>query len=123
MDIEEAKLILSDNFNVKGNTLIGIMHEYSRFPKLEFWQAYESIECLAKNKIFSRELAEQVSYCYHNFLKGCLYHFAGGDEYSLDDMPDNFDAYIERLEYIQLYFFRGFDKELDDDMFELERYG
>lgn len=123
MDIETAKQILSDNFNAKENSFTYIMYERSRFPKEEFWQVYDSIECLVNNKVFSRELAEQVSYCYERFLIELICHFDGGQSYGLKDLPENFIDYIERLEYVKLAFYRGYDELLDDSSFALERYG
>ncbi|WP_074962165.1 hypothetical protein [Ruminococcus albus] len=123
MDIETAKQILSDNFNAKENTFTFIMYERSRFPKEEFWMVYDSIECLVKNKVFSRELAEQVSYCYERFLKELIYHCDGGDSHGLAYLPENSDVYIDRLDYIVTAFYRVYDKLLDDSFFELERYG
>ena len=123
MDIETAKQVLSDNFNAdKENTFTSIMYEQSRFPKEEFWQVYESIECLVMNKIFSRELAEQVTYCYERFLKEIIYHLDGDGTYVLDDFPVNFNAYIDRFDDIKLRFFRGIAELSDDSSFELERY-
>lgn len=123
MDIETAKQVLSDNFNAdKENTFTSIMYEQSRFPKEEFWLVYESIECLVKNKVFSRELAEQVTYCYDRFLKEIIYHLDGDGTYVLDDFPENFNAYIERFDDIKLRFFRGIAELNDDSSFELERY-
>ena len=123
MDIEEAKRILSDNSDPdKENTFTYIMCEESRFPKKEFWQVYESIECLVINKVFSRELAEQVNFCYQRFLKEMLFHFNPHDSSELADLPDNFNAYIERFDDIQFRFYRGIDKLSDESLFELERY-
>ena len=124
MDIEEAKQILSDNFDSdKDNTFTYIMYEKSRFPKEQFWQVYESIECLVKNKVFSRELAEQVTYCYDRFLKEIIYHLDGGRIHILRDLPENFYAYIERFDDIKLRFYRGSCELSDESSFELERYG
>ena len=123
MDIETAKQILSDNFNAKENTFTYIIYERSRFPKEEFWQVYESIECLVKNKVFSREIAEQVSFCYELFLKELIFHFKPNDLSDLDDVPDNISAYIERFDDIKLRFYRGSCELSDDSSFELERYG
>lgn len=123
MDIEKAKQILSDNFNAKENTFTYIMYEKNRFPKEEFWQVYDSIEFLVNNKVFTRELAEQVNYCYERFLKELIYHCDGGDSHGLADLPENFYVYIDRLDYIVTAFYRGYDKLLDDRYFELERYG
>ena len=123
MDIETAKQVLSDNFNAdKENTFTSIMYEQSRFPKEEFWQVYESIECLVKNKVFSRELVEQVTYCYERFLKEIIYHLDGDGKHILRDFPENFNAYIERFDDIKLRFFRGIAELNDDSSFELGRY-
>ena len=59
---------------------------------------YESIAALVEHRVYSDELASQISFVYQRMLKEMIWHFSPVDSSIVANMPKNYDDYIERMD-------------------------
>lgn len=122
MTIEEAKNIIRDNYECKAESFVYFLHEKDSFSKEQFWNFYDSIACLVRaDEEKTPELTMQITRNYEHILKYFIYHFNPKDEYKMKDFPENFNGYLERLDYILSAYHNSYDELLDDSFFELQR--
>ncbi len=121
MNLEEAKIIIADNYLGKEDSLLYLLYEDSYFSTEKYWAFYDSIACLASGHLKSEELSMQIASSYQRILKEILYHFDPNDISVLNNFPDNYNDYIERLDFAVLAYFESNPDLLDDEKFELQR--
>ena len=81
---------------------------------------YESIAALAEHRVYSDELAAQISSVYQRMLKEIIWHFSPTDSSVIANMPENYDDYIERMDSaVEAYMRRT--RIPDEEVLELRR--
>ena len=119
-DPTTSKQIIQDNYSGKKGTFIASLNDESCFRTELFWKLYESIATLAEHRVYSDELAAQISSVYQRLLKEMIWHFSPTDSSVIANMPENYDDYIERMDSaVEAYMRRtGIPEE---EVFELRR--
>ena len=122
MKTEIAKQIMLDNYKIENNSFMFFLHEKNYFSEEAFWEFYESITALALcNEEKSIEITEQITQNYQRLLKYIVFHFDPNDDFTLENFPENYVDYLERIEYALMAYFRGNVKLIDNDIFELQK--
>ena len=122
MDLDEAKLIIKNNFECKEGSFIYFLHEKHDFSTQQFLEYYDSVACLVQcTKERNHKEAMQITNCYERILEFIIYHFDPNDLYEISNFPNNYHEYLERLEYVIMAYRTGNIKVLDDSIFELQR--
>lgn len=122
MKTEIAKRIILDNYKIENNSFMFFLHEKNYFFEKAFWEFYESITALTLGgEERSMEIAEQITQNYQRLLKYIVFHFDPNDDFILENFPENYVDYLERIEYAIMAYFRGNEKMIDDDIFELQK--
>lgn len=122
MKAEIAKRIILDNYKVEINSFMFFLHEKNYFSEEAFWEFYESITVLTLcGEEQSIEIVEQITQNYQRLLKYIVFHFDPDDDFTLENFPENYVDYLERIEYAIMAYFRGNAKLIDDDIFELQK--
>lgn len=119
-DPTTSKQIIHDNYSGNKGTFIASLNDESRFRTELFWELYESIAALVEYRVYSDELAAQISSVYQRLLKEMIWHFSPTDSSVIANMPENYDDYIERMDCaVEAYMCRtGMP---DEEVFELRR--
>lgn len=122
MKTEIAKQIMLDNYKIENNSFMFFLHEKNYFSEEAFWKFYESITALALcGEEQSMEITEQITQNYQRLLKYIVFHFDPNDDFTLENFPENYVDYLERIEYALMAYFRGNVKLIDNDIFELQK--
>ena len=120
LDPTTSKQIIQDNYSGKKGTFIASLNDESRFRTELFWKLYECIAALAEHRVYSDELAAQISSVYQRILKEIIWHFSPTDSSVIANMPENYDDYIERMDSaVEAYMRRT--RMPDEEVFELRR--
>ena len=90
-DPTTSKQIIQDNYLGKKGTFIASLNDESCFRTELFWKLYESIAALVEYKVYSDELAAQISSVYQRMLKEMIWHFSPVDSSIVANMPKNYD--------------------------------
>ena len=123
MNIEKAKKIIYDNcYGVEGSFTDSLYNE-NMFSEEKFWNYHDSIVVLAglKKEEKDLELSMTLSRSYQRILKEFMCHFAPSDIADFDCFPENYDEYIERLDFAILAYAEGDLSLVRDDRFDLKR--
>ena len=119
-DPTTSKQIIQDNYSGKKGTFIASLNDESYFRTELFWELYESIAALAEHRVYSDELAAQISSVYQRILKEIIWHFSPTDSSVIANMPENYDDYIERMDSaVEAYMRRT--RIPDEEVLELRR--
>lgn len=121
MTIENAKKIIEDNYLCNENSFIYFLYEESCFSVESFWAYYESIAALAGEAEKDPEITRQITHSYQRILKEFLYHFDPVDISVLDNFPENYPDYIERIDFALQAYYSGDTDLLDDEKFTLQK--
>ena len=122
MKAEIAKQIILDNYKIENNSFMFFLHEKNYFSEEAFWEFYESITALTLCvEERSMEIAEQITQNYQRLLKYIVFHFDPNDDFTLENFPENYVDYLERIEYALMAYFRENVKLIDNDIFELQK--
>lgn len=123
MTIEAARKVLSDNYECRKNSFIYSLYEKCCFSVEKFWEYYDSIAVLSGLSAGEKnaELTMQVTETYQRMLKEIIYHFAPDDLAVIDNFPDNYNAFIDRIDLAVSAYFSNNIGMLDDKKFELQR--
>lgn len=121
MTTEEARKILSDNYDGKENSLIYALHEDEYFSVPKFWEYYGSIAVLAGLDAGEKSLAltMQITETYQQLLKEIIYHFAPDDGAVIDNFPENYNDYIDRIGIAVFAYFSNDVSMLEEEKFSL----
>lgn len=121
MDLQKAKQIITANFCKQENSLFYIMNEEGEFSTAAFWEYYDAIAFVTRNSIKSEELSTQIAIGYQNILQEIICHFAPNDIAVLKHFPENYNEYIERLDFAVLAYLQDEPEWLDDERFNLQK--
>ncbi|MBQ9935823.1 MAG: hypothetical protein IJO70_08250 [Lachnospiraceae bacterium] len=121
MTVEAAIQTLIDNYKGDNNSFMYYLHEKGYFSEEKFWEFYESITVLVINDVNSSEITAQITHSYQRLLKYIIFHFDPKDDYALDNFPENYIDYLERIEYAIMAYFSGSVKLIDEEIFELKK--
>ena len=120
LDPTTSKQIIQDNYSGKKGTFIASLNDESYFRTELFWELYESIAALAEHRVYSDELAAQISSVYQRILKEIIWHFSPTDSSVIANMPENYDDYIERMDSAVEAYMRRTEMP-EEEVFELRR--
>ena len=121
MNTEEAKNIIQNNFDCKENSFVYFLHEKNCFSIEQFWYFYDSIATLRNVEEKTTDLTKQITHCYEYMLKCFVFHLDPNDRYEMQDFPNNYNDYLDRLDYILTAYHNSITDLLDDSVFELQR--
>ena len=120
LDPTTSKQVIQDNYSGKKGSFIASLNNESCFRTELFWKLYESIATLAEHRVYSDELAAQISSVYQRMLKEMIWHFSSTDSSVIANMPENYDDYIERMDSaVEAYMRRT--RMPDEEVFEFRR--
>ena len=117
LDLTVSKQIILDNYSGKKGTFLASLNDESCFRTELYWELYESVAALAKQREYSEELAAQISFVYQRMLKEMIWHFSPADSSVIADMPENYQDYIDRMDIAVEAYMRRLD--MLDDAFEM----
>lgn len=123
MNIEKAKKIIYDNCYGIQESLVDSLYNDGVFSKEKFWDYYDSIVELVSLTKGEKdlELSMLISRSYQRILKEFMYHFDSSDVVHLEGFPENYNDYIERLDFATLAYFEGDLSLVKDEKFDLKR--
>ena len=121
MKIEKARKIILDNYDCNENSFMSFLHDKSYFSIEKFWEYYESIAAFVGVTEKSPEITRQITQSYQGMLKEMIYHFNPMDCAVLDNLPENYIAYLERIDYALLAYYTDNIDLLDNETFELQK--
>jgi len=119
--VEDAIQTLVDNYKGDNNSFMFYLHEKNYFSVEKFWEFYESITALILNNDNSSEITTQITHSYQRLLKYIIFHFDPKDDYVLENFPENYIDYLERIEYALMAYSSGNVKLIDDEIFQLKK--
>ena len=119
--VEDAIQTLVDNYKGDNNSFMFYLHEKNYFSVEKFWEFYESITALVLNNDNSSEITIQITHSYQRLLKYIIFHFDPKDDYVLENFPENYIDYLERIEYALMAYSSGNVKLIDDEIFRLKK--
>ena len=121
MTIDQAKHIIEANYSMQENTLTLLMYDDCEFSTEAFWVFYDAIACVTRAFEKDEVLTTQITVGYQRFLKEIIYHFAPNDVVIINHFPENYNDYIERLDYAVRAYLETNPEWFDDEMFDLQR--
>ena len=121
MNITEAKKILSDNYNCTGESFFFYLYEESLFSVEKFWEYYDCIVAFVGQEDKDPEITKEIDYTYQKILKEFIFHFDPNDLSELENFPEDYTLYMERIEFSQLAYYMNNLALVDDSIFELQR--
>ena len=121
MEIRNARKIISDNYNCNKNSFIYFLHEECYFSIEKFWEYYESITVFVGGMEKNPETTKQIVHSYQRILKEIIFHFDPMDAAVIDNFPDNYNDYIERIEFALLAYYTNNMDLIDNEKFELQK--
>lgn len=121
MNIEKARKIILDNYNCNENSFVYFLYEECYFSIEKFWEYYESIAAFVGVNEKSSEMTRKITDSYQRILKEMIFHFDPMDVAVMDNFPDNYTDYIERIDFALLAYYTDNIDLLDDEKFELQK--
>ena len=121
MKIENARKIILDNYNCNENSFVYFLHEECYFSIEKFWEYYESIATFVGTIKKSPEITRQITQSYQRILKEMIAHFDPMDVAVMDNFPENYPDYIERIDFALLAYYTDNLDLLDNEKFELQK--
>lgn len=122
MMVEEAEAVLERNYICCKGTLVYDLHERSCFSVEHFWELYDCIITLAEEIPGDEKELETGGKIFTVcgwVLKEMIYHFDQNDLSALENFPENYNDYIERLDDAADAYFRGGD--VDEPLYQMQR--
>lgn len=121
MNMETAITVISDNYHGNEGSFVDLLYNDCCFSDLKFWEFYDSIALLVRCGHDDREVFAQINFVYQRILKEMIYHFSPTDLAVMEHFPENYDDYIERLDFAVLAYHMKNPDLLDDEKFFLQR--
>lgn len=120
MKMENALKVISDNYYCNENSFVYFLHEECYFSIEKFWEFYESIVALIGEEK-DTEITRRITQSYQRVLKEIIFHFDPMDVAVMDNFPDNYNAYIERIDFALLAYYTDNIDLIDNEGFELQK--
>ena len=121
MDLHKSKHIIFANYRKEENSLIYLLNEECKFVISAFWEYYDAIAFVTRNSIKNEDLSAQIAISYQWFLKELIWNFAPNDITVINDLPENYIDYIERLDFAIRAYYEDKPEWLRDELFDLQR--
>lgn len=121
MHIQKAKEIIAANYGTEKNSLCWFLYEECVFSPAAFWEFYDAIACVTRHSVRCEELSAQIAIGYQRFLKELIYHFDPDDVAVMKDFPENYNEYLERLDFAVRAYYEEKPEWLDDARFDLQK--
>lgn len=118
---EKAKEIIEKNYSCSEGSFVAALNDKDLFSPELFWEYYNSITILVAEDIFSEEITAQIGISYQSILKLFIYHFSEQDSCHFENFPEDYNGYIERLDYAVESYYTRRQMALSEDKFELQR--
>ena len=98
-----------------------MLNEECEFSAVAFWEYYDAIAFVTRHSIRNEELSAQIAIGYQRFLKELIYHFDPDDVAVMKDFPENYNEYLERLDFAVRAYYEEKPEWLDDARFDLQK--
>lgn len=121
MKIEKARKIISDNYNCNENSFVYFLYEECCFSIEKFWEYYDSIAAFVGVNEKNSEITREITDSYQRILKEMIFHFDPMDLAIMDNFPENYTDYIERIDFALLAYYTDNIDLLDNKKFELQK--
>lgn len=102
MTLEKAKEILDKNAFCKESSLRESLCEDSLFSEKLFWEFYDSIIALAEDAQKNGKTVDDTAKIlgvFNRITQIFMYHFDPNDICKIENFPENYTEYFERLEF------------------------
>lgn len=109
MNVKRAMEILNDNNDTSGNSFLDYLHEQCQFNEQAYEEYCKCLITLGKNKNYAqnKDIMDIVAHL-HTYILCCfIHHFDTGDAYEMKNIPDNYNDYLEKLNFIFRAFLQG----------------
>lgn len=120
-NIEKTLSIIDANYCGKPDSLLGEINDHSFFCNDKFWELYDSILLLVKQKYYDDGITVHISLCYQRLLKEIIYHFSDKDMSNIENFPNDYNGYLERMDYVIHALYLESEAAMSEDLFELKR--
>lgn len=109
MDLKRAIKILNDNNNSSGNSFLDYLHEQCQFNEGAFKEYCECLITIGKDKNYTqdKEIIDMIVHLQTYILCAFIHHFDTNDLYEIQNIPNNYNDYLEELNFIFRSFFNG----------------
>lgn len=124
MNTEQAEKVISDNDNCSENSFVYGLHEECYFSVEKFWEFYDSIVAWVgekKKADITRDITRKITQIYQKVLKEMISHFDPLDISVIDNFPENYTEYIERIDFALLAYDTDNMDLIDDKKFALQK--
>lgn len=121
MNTEQARKIISDNYNCNENSFVYFLHEECYFSVAKFWEYYESIAAFVGSTKKNSEITRQITSSYQRVLKEMIFHFDPKDTAVIRNFPENYTDFIERIDFALLAYYTDNIDLLDEEGFALQK--
>lgn len=121
MDLQKAKQVIAANYSKEENSLCYLLNEESEFSAEAFWAYYDAIAFVTRNCVKNEALSAQIAIGYQRFLKEIIWHFAPKDVAVINHFPENYNDYIQRLDFAVRAYYEEKPEWLNDALFDLQR--
>jgi thiamine pyrophosphate-dependent acetolactate synthase large subunit-like protein len=122
VDNENSFKVLENNYYGFEKSFIDELYNNTKFDYILFWEYYDCLIDIARDAVDNDrnlDVTMKITKSYQRILQEIIWHFDKNDCSVLDDFPDNYTDYIERLDAAVNSYFTGiFMKE---DFFNLQR--
>lgn len=121
MNTLKAIEIINNNYLGNDGSLTCSLYNDSYFSIKKFWEYYDSIVQLVNVFFYNDDMTVKISLSYQRILKEIIYHFSPQDISVIKNFPEDYNSYIERLDFAVLAYYTRNPEMLNDDGFELQR--
>ena len=121
MSTEKAKEIIEKNYNCSEGSFVSDLNDKDVFSPELFWDFYDSIAILVAEAEYCEEFSIQISTVYQSILKLFIYHFSDSDSCHFSNFPEDYNGYIERLDYAVESYYARRQMTMDESMFDIQR--
>ena len=121
MDIKSAEKIVIDNCLGGNDSFVYKLNSESVFSKESFWLFYDSIAYLVENGVKTDEITKCLCIGYQRVLQEFIYHFSPVDVAQIEGFPENYNDYIEKLDFAILAYFDGNQTLIENERFDLQQ--
>lgn len=122
MTINKAKEILDKNAFCREGSLRDSLCEDSLFSEKYFWEFYDSVITLAGNAQKNGKTVDDTAKIlgvFNRITQMFMYHFDPNDNCMIENFPEKYTEYFERLEYAVRAYLYG--KIPNENEFDLQR--
>ena len=109
MDMEAVEVI-EDNYRAVEGSFLEQLHEYNHFDLRAFEVLCEAIAVLGMIDKEDHQIASEMVFIWTQTLLHIIYHFDPKDLSRINDLPENYNEYIARLEQLVMQYWGPAEK-------------